>query len=139
MFRFIPIPFLLAILSISACAPSSGQTIRIDAPTEFIQNPLWGYKQIMFDLGYEHLGLVDPKIGHIVPVVEQYGEYRMLFTASDDPDLRVSVHIRERDGKGEIHLYRKGKQELDNRGMEHYRALTDRLTQQFGKGNVHFD
>ena len=137
MFRLIAVLGVLAVLSISACAPISGQTIRVDGPSEFAQSPLREYKRLMYDLGYEHLGLVEPKIGHIVPVVQQHGEYRMLFTTADDTGLRVSVHLNVDDGDGKFNLHREDDKELTTGDLEHYRVLVERLTQRFGKDNVH--
>jgi len=136
MFRLIGVLFILAILSVSACAPLSGQTIRVDGPTEFMQNHLQEYKRLMYDLGYQHLGLVDPKIGHIVSVVQQYGEYQMLFTTADDNGLRVSVQLSEDDGDGKFNFYREDGKELTAGDLEHYRVLVERLTQRFGNDNV---
>lgn len=139
MHRLIPVLLILSAILTSACAPSSGRTIRVDAPTEFVQNPLWEFKQLMSELGYKHLYLLNPETGQPASVVEKYGEYRMLFAASDDSGLKLSVRIDEQGGKSRLTLYREGEKDLDHRATARYQALVDRLVLDFGQDNVHVD
>lgn len=139
MYRSIPIVLLLGVILTSACAPSSGRTIRIDAPEEFVQNPLWRFKRLMSELGYKHIYLLNPETGQPATVVEIYSEYRMLYAANDDSELKLSVRIDEQGGKGRLTLYREGEKDLDHRAMAHYQALVDRLVLDIGHDNVHVD
>ena len=93
----------------------------------------------MSELGYKQLDILSPETGQPVPVVEKYGEYRILFAAIGDTDIKVSVHINEQGGKGKLTLYREGENDLDSRARERYQALADRLVLHFGHDNVHVD
>lgn len=93
----------------------------------------------MSELGYKHLYLLNPETGQPASVVENYGEYRMLFAASDDSELKLSVRIDEQGGKSRLTLYREGEKDLDHRATARYQALVDRLVLDFGQDNVHVD
>jgi hypothetical protein len=139
MYRSIPVVLLLGVILTAACAPSAGRMIRIEAPGDFVQNPLWKFKNLMSELGYRPLDLLNPETGQPATVVEEYGEYRMLFSAIDDTDIKVSMRINEQSGKSKLILYREGEKDLDNRAMERYQVLRDRLVLDFGRDNVRGD
>ncbi len=88
------------------------------------------------DLGYVQQSQSDAKTGQYVQVIEEYGQYRMLFTIADNASVQIDVHIRESDRTTALHFSEDVPVQPDNAAMDYYGELKKRVILEFGADNV---
>ena len=92
-----------------------------------VQNMRSEITSMLEDLGYEW---------QPVQVAEEYGQYRMLFSAADKVTVQVDVHIRKNDNITGLHFSEAGTDQPGDAAMDYYRKLRDRAVLEFGADNV---
>jgi len=133
------VPTLMAVLIvplIGACAAPGEKTIAIEPPPQATQSTTNALSVMLLQMGYRHLGLKDPVTGHYLETVEQQGEYRMAFAATDNDAIQVLVRVKEDSGKVILRFYEENRSQLSEQAEGLFQALVDHLTLEFGRDNV---
>ena len=116
-----------------ACA-SGGQRLTLDTrdvpAVEYLPDEVTA---MMDDLGYA----VMPESDAQRPV-QSFDDYTLHFKARDDANIRVDVHFRLVDKLTAMHLYNTTEKSPGAATRQRYKALKQRVQQEFGADNVRF-
>jgi hypothetical protein len=126
----------LALPLLSAC---SGSMPIIEIDTRQLvgrQNMLNEVSRMLDDLGYEHILLQSPIRDQQEPVIDMYGEHRMLYRHPEAPEIRLDVRIRIADGTTVMRFQEQGRKQLSGVAASLFRQLEHRVDAQFGRDNV---
>lgn len=135
MTRYTLPTLVLVGLLIGACATPGEKIIGIEPPPQAALSTKNALSVILLQMGYHHLGLKDPATGHYIETVEQFGEYRMAFAATDNDAIQVSVLV-ESSGKAVLRFSEEHQSRLSEQAEGLFQALANRMTLEFGRDNV---
>jgi hypothetical protein len=130
--------FLLLIVLVTGCAGSAARHIEVDpGPIEPGLTP----SQITWILtqeggGYERRDVRDSLADQTGQVILTAPETRMVFTAIDNPAIRVMVRINNRNGSVRIDFFEEGNRQLSPQAEQRYRQLYERIVRVFGPDQV---
>ena len=88
------------------------------------------------ELGYEWQPLRDPVTGQPVQVIQQNGQYRMLFKATASTAMQINVHIRIGDNVTGLHFSMTGEDRPGDAAPDYYRKVRERAELEFGEESV---
>lgn len=128
---------LFLVLLLPGCSGSGSPIIKIN--TEQLvgrQNMLYEVGRMLDGLGYEHILLQSPIRDSKEPVINVYGEHRMLYRHPGALDVRLDVHIVIADGTTVLRFHEQGKKQLSPAASRLFDRLERKINQQFGRGNV---
>jgi hypothetical protein len=138
MTRVLPLVMLLtAALLSNGCATRSGESLVIDTRevvgVRFMPDEL---TDMLRELGYDWIPIVDPAIRQEVKSFRQDGEHHMRFEYLQTRQVRIDARIRSRDGFTRLHFYEPDSQTLNPSSMALFQQLQDRAALQFGAANI---
>jgi len=133
--RYTFLTLVLVGLLLGGCATSGEKTIAINPPPQAALSTKNALATLLLQMGYRHLGLKDPVTGHYIETVEQFGEYRMAFAATDNEAIQVFVLV-ESSGKVVLRFSEAHHGPLSEQAEGLFQALADRMTLEFGRDNV---
>lgn len=131
------LPMLFLAMLISACATQHSATLNVNPRhVEGMQYAPQEVTSMMKTLGYQRLRVEDPVTQQSVAVAEKYGEYRMLFQALENNNIRVDIHIVKADGRMALYFYNINKSALSSSSLQLFEKLQQRLQLEYGAENV---
>lgn len=118
-------------------ASAADKTLKID-PRHVVgvQDMRSEVRSLLEGLGFEWQPIADPATGQPVQVAEKHGQYRMLFSATDNASVQVDVHIRISDKVTGLHFQELGADSPGDAAMDYFRKIKERLILEFGADNV---
>ena len=130
--------FFLFVL-LSACAGRGGETLKIDA------RDVWGVghmpdeiDEMLSELGYEWVPIMDPNVDRDVKTVQQNGEWSMRFEYVQTRQVRIDARMGIYNKHTRLHFYEPGSQTLSASSMVLLEKLQQRAAQEFGTANVSY-
>ena len=138
MTRVLPLAMLLAAALLSnGCATRSGESLVIDTRevvgVRFMPDEL---TDMLRELGYDWIPIVDPAIRQEVKSFRQDGEHHMRFEYLQTRQVRIDARIRSRDGFTRLQFYEPDSQTLNPSSMALFQQLQERAALQFGAANI---
>ena len=122
------------LLLVTACATSGSQRLTLDTrdvpAVEYLPDEVTA---MMDDLGYAVMPESDAQ-----RLVQSFDDYTLHFKARDDANIRVDVHFRLVDKLTAMHLYNTTEKSPGAATRQRYKALKQRVQQEFGADNVRF-
>lgn len=129
--------FLAGALLSNGCATRSGEALVIDTRdvvgVRFMPDEM---TDMLRELGYDWIPIVDPAIRQEVKSFRQDGEYHMRFEYLETRQVRIDARMRSRDGYTRLHFYEPGSETLNPSSMVLFQQLQDRVALQFGAANI---
>jgi hypothetical protein len=123
---------LILLVLLPAYAAGAGKILKIDPRhTADLQDMPSEITSMLEELGYEWQPVRDPVTGQPVRVIQQHGQYRMLFRATANASVQIDVHIRIGDNVTGLHL-----SGVDSDAPGYYHKLRERLELEFGADSV---
>ena len=117
-------------------AAGAGKILKIDPRhTVGLQDMPSEITSMLEELGYEWQPVKDPVTGQPIRVIQQHGQYRMLFRATANTSVQIDVHIRIGDNVTGLHLSGIGGEAPDD-APDYYRELRERMELEFGADSV---
>jgi len=138
MMRTLPLVMLLAAALLSnGCATRSGESLVIDTRevvgVRFMPDEL---TDMLRELGYDWIPIVDPAIRQEVKRFRQDGGYHMRFEYLQTRQVRIDARIRSRDGFTRLQFYEPDSQTLGPSSMALFQQLQERVALEFGAANI---
>ena len=127
---------ILSMLFLAGCATQSGHILKVNpGDVKALQYMPDEISDVLEELGYSWVPLVDPETKRQVKMTSVYEEYRMRYQ-NPDQGIMIDVHIRNRDNVTGLHLKQTGKSG-DGRSLnEQFQRLKQHLQAVFGQENV---
>ncbi|MCU7960313.1 MAG: hypothetical protein KZQ58_10020 [gamma proteobacterium symbiont of Bathyaustriella thionipta] len=130
----------LLLFGLSACTHSPGKSIAINNQELLVgESMLEEISRLLEELGYQWQALPDADFGHKVKVAQQFEEYRMLFHASDNPHIKISLHVPIGGSHAGLHFYQDDSEILSREAEKRYAQLSKRIEEEFGSRHVDMD
>ena len=122
---------------LQGCASDGGETLKIDG--KHVKG--WQYMpaeltEMLHDLGYDRIPILDPSSHHWVKAVEQDDHHRMSFERVATGQVRIDVLTSWEEGITRLHFYQPGSQTLSASSRELLQKLRKRTALKFGDANV---
>ena len=127
---------MLSMLFLASCATQSGHILRVNpSDVKALQYMPEEISDVLEELGYSWVPLVDPETKRQVKMTSVFKEYRMRYQ-NPDQSITIDVHIRNRDNVTGLHLKQTGNTR-DGRSLnEQFQRLKRHLQEVFGQENV---
>ncbi len=116
---------------------AADRILKIDPRhVEGMQNMPAEITSMLKELGYERLPLRDPVTGQPVQIVQELGQYRMLFRAKANTAVQIKVHIRIGDNVTGLYFSAVGSDQPGDAVQGYYQKLSERAALEFGEDSV---
>lgn len=127
---------MLSVLFLAGCATQSGHILKVNpGDVKALQYMPDEISDVLEELGYSWVPLVDRETGRLVKMTSVYEEYRMRYQ-NPDQSVMIDVHIRNRDNVTGLHLKQTGNTGDGKSLNEQFQRLKRHLQEVFGQENV---
>jgi len=127
---------LLSVLFFAGCAIQSGHILRVDpGSVKAVQYMPDEISDVLEELGYSWVPLVDLETKRQVKITSVFGEYRMRYQ-NPDQSIIIDVHMRTNDNVTGLHLKQTGNIRDGRSSDGQFQRLKRRLQAVFGQDSV---
>jgi hypothetical protein len=129
---------LFALLILLPCyAAADDKVLKIDPrQMEALQDMSSEITSMLEDLGYEQRHIRNPETGQPAYLIQQDGQYKMLFRATAHNSVKIIALIMISDNVTSLYFSEDGGGQLGDIALDYYHKLSERAALEFGADNV---